>query len=694
MSDKKDQGFEDLNNQKKGGFEELDGQNNPVDPVLPQTPVADENLDPVAPVMPSEEVPASPADEWQEGEDVAPAEQSVTTGTQNISDLVNQEVEAQAVNEPAEVTAEELDAKIAALDLQKEIQQEDPQGVEPVVESPLEAEAQETEQNNLSEEVASLAVNAENNESFQEVGADMNDFVNEEFSDEQLDSELGGDGVKYAGFWRRAGAMILDNIITSIITAVIGIAMFFTMDLMAFMTDGTIALNIFTIVLFFLYFAILESGKKQATFGKRISGIKVIGRDGGKISFLRAFGRTFSKIISAIIVFIGFIMAGLTRKKQGLHDYIANTYVVVEAKSKFWKAFILLLIVSLGIAGFFYSFILKAVMQDAIQEMGKALYEDGMQIEVTVDDGQGNKGFVTLDDIVETKTIKPAIKFGESNLAKPKSADSKKAEPKEIDEKLVDLDKELKFKAMTSSDYEAALLSAKVTDPVDKHFGVGEFVNLGAVAVEQSTFFDGDEPKFWLKVKSAELPNLGGDNRALKIDLDYVLSKKGQNLYNRESSLESDFFSHINLHDRGGYLSGIRTVNLFPKVKEEFIAGVKGKVNLKLPLEVEEIEFTADDIGNSKTTKSGHKVTLEELGVSSFGSNGIAKFIFEGEEEFYVATIGLNADGRQLEGAGWSRGGKYLSQQFEGIPARVKFVVKDGTFEKTYPFLIGKEYSK
>ena len=57
-------------------------------------------------------------------------------------------------------------------------------------------------------------------------------------------------------------------------------------------------------------------------------GMKVTDLAGNRISFLRATGRYFAKIISALILFIGFIMVAFTEKKQGLHDMIAGTLVV------------------------------------------------------------------------------------------------------------------------------------------------------------------------------------------------------------------------------------------------------------------------------------------------------------------------------------------------------------------------------
>jgi uncharacterized RDD family membrane protein YckC len=50
--------------------------------------------------------------------------------------------------------------------------------------------------------------------------------------------------------------------------------------------------------------------------------------NGEKISFGKATGRYFGKIISGMILCIGYIMAGFTEKKQALHDMMAGCLVV------------------------------------------------------------------------------------------------------------------------------------------------------------------------------------------------------------------------------------------------------------------------------------------------------------------------------------------------------------------------------
>jgi uncharacterized RDD family membrane protein YckC len=57
--------------------------------------------------------------------------------------------------------------------------------------------------------------------------------------------------------------------------------------------------------------------------------IIVADKDGNRVSFSRASLRFFGKFISTAIIFIGFIMIGFTKKRQGLHDKIAGCLVLL-----------------------------------------------------------------------------------------------------------------------------------------------------------------------------------------------------------------------------------------------------------------------------------------------------------------------------------------------------------------------------
>jgi uncharacterized RDD family membrane protein YckC len=151
---------------------------------------------------------------------------------------------------------------------------------------------------------------------------------------------------KFAGFWWRFLAIIIDGLILGVvkwivitpILAVVGFGAFKAatsgnMDEteaigMVGAFAGAVAMAwIFTIVAGWLYFSLMESSKFQGTIGKIALGITVTDMEGNKINFGKATGRYFGKIISGIILYIGFMMAGFTEKKQGLHDILAGTLV-------------------------------------------------------------------------------------------------------------------------------------------------------------------------------------------------------------------------------------------------------------------------------------------------------------------------------------------------------------------------------
>jgi uncharacterized RDD family membrane protein YckC len=83
------------------------------------------------------------------------------------------------------------------------------------------------------------------------------------------------------------------------------------------------------VIIPWLYFAGFECSKGQATPGKTLLRMVVTDWDGNRISFARATLRHFVKIISALILFIGFIMIGLTKKRQGLHDIVSGCLVLL-----------------------------------------------------------------------------------------------------------------------------------------------------------------------------------------------------------------------------------------------------------------------------------------------------------------------------------------------------------------------------
>jgi uncharacterized RDD family membrane protein YckC len=157
----------------------------------------------------------------------------------------------------------------------------------------------------------------------------------------------------YGGFWIRFVAHFLDGLIIGIPLGGIFLALFFGLGGVAWLRlhipdnmdpdvagahvfDMIRALLGFYALLFlaavgisWLYSALLESSERQATVGKMIFNLKVTDMSGNRISFGRATGRFFAKLVNNLVPFqIGYIIAGFTEKKQALHDFIAATTVM------------------------------------------------------------------------------------------------------------------------------------------------------------------------------------------------------------------------------------------------------------------------------------------------------------------------------------------------------------------------------
>jgi uncharacterized RDD family membrane protein YckC len=130
--------------------------------------------------------------------------------------------------------------------------------------------------------------------------------------------------VKYAGFWLRLVAYLIDVIVVYIGTQII-----VSVLLLGMAADkATVVSSLVGIVATWLYFALMESSVPQATLGKMCLSLKTTDVHGERLTFARATGRYFAKYLSSLTLGVGYIMAGFTQKKQALHDIIAGTLVV------------------------------------------------------------------------------------------------------------------------------------------------------------------------------------------------------------------------------------------------------------------------------------------------------------------------------------------------------------------------------
>lgn len=144
----------------------------------------------------------------------------------------------------------------------------------------------------------------------------------------------------YAGFWLRFVAWIIDMLILSAVFLIILMPLVFTIfrgmpygGPMGWPMGWPMGPRFFwfgplNLVGAWLYYALFESSTWQATPGKRVLGLLVTDMQGRPISFARASARFFGKILSWVILMIGYIMAGFTAKKQALHDILADCLVL------------------------------------------------------------------------------------------------------------------------------------------------------------------------------------------------------------------------------------------------------------------------------------------------------------------------------------------------------------------------------
>ncbi|HMF92510.1 MAG TPA: RDD family protein [Candidatus Angelobacter sp.] len=145
----------------------------------------------------------------------------------------------------------------------------------------------------------------------------------------------------YGGFWIRVVATLLDGVIISAIATPLAFV-FLLPSIIKIVRAGEASQDpppealgaIFLVIplifaAMWLYESLMTSSSWQGTVGKRVLHLKVTDVVGNKISFGRATGRFFAKLISqTLLSSLVYIVVAFTERKQGLHDMIAGTLVM------------------------------------------------------------------------------------------------------------------------------------------------------------------------------------------------------------------------------------------------------------------------------------------------------------------------------------------------------------------------------
>ena len=141
--------------------------------------------------------------------------------------------------------------------------------------------------------------------------------------------------VRYAGFWRRLAAFMIDIIVAGILAYAVAVVGALLIGLPSGERFDGVAVTIAAIwictsfvIVPWLYWTLMERSSRQATLGKKVLGIIVIDIEGRRVAFVRGTVRYWAKLISFLLLLIGFVLAGFTPRKQALHDIISSCLVV------------------------------------------------------------------------------------------------------------------------------------------------------------------------------------------------------------------------------------------------------------------------------------------------------------------------------------------------------------------------------
>lgn len=133
----------------------------------------------------------------------------------------------------------------------------------------------------------------------------------------------------YAGFWIRFGAKLIDGVIMWVMS--LGLTSLLSPVMVNpewWLTPGWLLMNVLTTAMGITYVTVFV-GRLGATPGKLACGLRIVRPDGGRVTYLRAFGRYFADILSALFFCIGYLMVAFDKvERRALHDHMCDTRVI------------------------------------------------------------------------------------------------------------------------------------------------------------------------------------------------------------------------------------------------------------------------------------------------------------------------------------------------------------------------------
>ncbi len=139
-----------------------------------------------------------------------------------------------------------------------------------------------------------------------------------------------------AGFWLRGMAFLVDTGLVAALCGAGGILVWTAAQIGGSFSSApeaildsieTRATALLALLIHLGYFTLFVGWRAQ-TPAKMLMGLKIIRITGDEVGYARAFVRWLAQGVGALLFGMGFLMVAFSRRKQGLHDKLAGTYVV------------------------------------------------------------------------------------------------------------------------------------------------------------------------------------------------------------------------------------------------------------------------------------------------------------------------------------------------------------------------------
>lgn len=133
--------------------------------------------------------------------------------------------------------------------------------------------------------------------------------------------------IRFAGFWMRFWAYLLDLIVIGSINRMIINPVFRALDISLYESNMLAPMSIATAITFYAYFVLMTKYFGQ-TLGKMVFGLRVVNLDGSSLTWNTVLFRELIGRYISVSIFVLYIIVAFLPKKQGIHDLFVDTSVI------------------------------------------------------------------------------------------------------------------------------------------------------------------------------------------------------------------------------------------------------------------------------------------------------------------------------------------------------------------------------